>query len=71
VGTTYSIEKETKAKENKISGRLTCTILKEKVVVLLAKGATPAEGKWINTDLNVMIRWYKRDGDKSIRQNKE
>jgi hypothetical protein len=46
-------------------------MLKEKVDMVLAKGATPAEGKWNNNDIKVMIQWFKRDGDKSMPKNKD
>jgi hypothetical protein len=35
------------------------------------KGPTPVEGKWNNTDLKVIIQWFKRDGDKAMTKNKE
>jgi hypothetical protein len=46
-------------------------MLKEKVDLVLAKGQAPTEGKWNNTDLKVMIQWYKRDGDKAMSKNKD
>jgi hypothetical protein len=45
-------------------------MLKEKVYMVLAKGATPAEVKWNNNDLKVMIHWFKRGGDKDMPMNK-
>jgi hypothetical protein len=45
--------------------------LKDKVDEVLAKGAIPEAGKWNNHDLNVMIQWFNRDGDKSMPKNKE
>jgi hypothetical protein len=44
--------------------------LNEKVDMVLAKGATPAEGKWNNNDLKFMIQWFKRNGNKSMPKNK-
>jgi hypothetical protein len=32
-------------------------MLKEKVDLVLAKVATPSEGKWNNTDLKFKIQW--------------
>jgi hypothetical protein len=46
-------------------------MLKDKVDLLLRKGPTPAAGKWNNTDLKVMIQWFKRDGYKAMSKNKE
>jgi hypothetical protein len=45
--------------------------LKEKVDSVLAKGATLEAGKLNNYDLEVVIQWFKRDGDKSMPNNKE
>jgi hypothetical protein len=39
--------------------------------LVLAKGQTSLEGRWNNTDLKVMIQWYKRDGDKAMPKNKD
>jgi hypothetical protein len=44
--------------------------LKEKVDVVLAKGATPEAGKWNKYDLKVTIQWFKRNGDKAMPNNK-
>jgi hypothetical protein len=65
------LEKERKAREKETAGRLERVKLKEKVDDVLAKGATPEAGKWNNHDLNVMIQWFKRDGDKAMPKNKE
>jgi hypothetical protein len=46
-------------------------MLKDKVDVVLGKGPTLAAGKWNNTDLKVMIQWFKRDGDKAMPNKKE
>jgi hypothetical protein len=46
-------------------------MLKEKVDLVLAKGQAPSEGRWKNTELKVMIQWYKRDGDKAMSKNKD
>jgi hypothetical protein len=46
-------------------------LLKEKVDLVLAKGQTPLEGRWNNTDHKVMIQWYKRDGDKALPRKKD
>jgi hypothetical protein len=46
-------------------------MLKEKVDLVLAKGATPAEGKWRKNNLNVMIQWFKRDDNKAMPKNKD
>jgi hypothetical protein len=45
--------------------------LKDKVEMVLAKGDTPYAGKWSNTDLKVMIQWFKREGDKAMPMNKD
>jgi hypothetical protein len=41
------------------------------VDVVLTKGSTPEAGKWEHCDLEVMIEWFRRDGDKSMPNNKE
>jgi hypothetical protein len=64
------LENERKATSKEISGRLELIMLKYKVHLVLGKGATPAAGKWKNTDLKVMIQWFKRDGDKTMPTNK-
>jgi hypothetical protein len=45
--------------------------LKEKVDVVLTKGATPETGKLNNYDLKVVIQWFKRDCVKVMPNNKE
>ena len=65
------LEKERQTKEKEKAGRLERILLKQKVDLLLAKGATPVDGKWNNHDLKVMIQGYKRDGDKAMPKNKE
>jgi hypothetical protein len=49
-------ERQAKAKAKQISVRLERILLKEKVDLVLAKGQSPTEGKWNNTDLKVMIQ---------------
>jgi hypothetical protein len=39
--------------------------------MVLAKGATPAEGKWNNNEPRFTIQWFKRDGDKATPKNKD
>jgi hypothetical protein len=39
--------------------------------LVLAKGATPAEGNWNNNDPKVMIQWFKHDGDRATPKNKD
>jgi hypothetical protein len=65
------LEKERQAKAKQRAGRLERILLKEKVGMVLAKGQTPLEGRWNNTDLNVMIQCYKRDGDKVMPNKKD
>jgi hypothetical protein len=65
------LEKERKEKAKERAGGLECMMLKEKVDLLLVKGATPSEGKWINTDLKVMTQWYTWYGEKAMPNNKE
>jgi hypothetical protein len=47
-------------------GRLERIKLKEKADMVLSKCATPDKGKCNNTDLKVIIRWYKVNSDKVI-----
>jgi hypothetical protein len=69
MGTPYLIGK---GKTGKGKGKgLELIMWKEKVDIVLAKGATPAEGKWNNNDIKVMIQWFKRNGDKSMPKNKD
>jgi hypothetical protein len=65
------LEKEQKAREKQMAGRVERLKLKAKVDTVLAKGATPETGKWNNHDLKVMIQWFKRDGDKAMLKSKE
>jgi hypothetical protein len=65
------LEKEGKATAKGRSGRLERILLKDKVGLVLGKGSTPAAGKWNNTDLKVMIQWFKRDGDNAMPKKKE
>jgi hypothetical protein len=65
------LEKEREPKAKQISVRLERILLKEKVDFVLAKGQAPTEDKWNNTELKVMIQWYKRDGDKAVPKNKD
>jgi hypothetical protein len=60
------LEKERQAKAKQIEGRVERILLKGTLDLVLAKGQAPSEGKWNNTDLKVMIKWYKRDVDKAI-----
>jgi hypothetical protein len=46
-------------------------MLKNKVDLVLWKGPPPPAGKWNNTDLKVMIQWFKCDGNKAMPKNKE
>jgi hypothetical protein len=71
IGHCTHLEKEIQAKAKQRAGRLERIMLKEKVDLVLAKGQTPPEGRWNNTDLNVMIQWYKRDGDNAMPKNKD
>jgi hypothetical protein len=64
-------ERQAKAKAKERAGSLERIMLKEKVDLVLTKGATPAEGKWNNNDLKVMIQWFKRDGDKAMPNNRD
>jgi hypothetical protein len=52
-------------------GRLDIMWLKMKVDMVLAKGETSEAGKWSNTDLKVMIHWFKWDGGKAVPNNKD
>jgi hypothetical protein len=65
------LEKERQAHAKEKAGRLERNLLKEKVDMVLRKGATPAEGKWNNNELKVMTQWFKRYGDKSMPKNKD
>jgi hypothetical protein len=65
------LEKERKATAKERAARLERILLKDKVELVLGKGATLAAGKWNNTDLKVMIQWFKRDGDKDMPKSKE
>jgi hypothetical protein len=65
------LEKEQKARDKQMAGRLERLKLKAKVDAVMAKGATPETGKWNNHDLKVTIQWFKRDGDKAMPKNKE
>jgi hypothetical protein len=65
------LEKEIQAKAKQREVMLERILLKDKVDVVLAKGQAPTEGKWNDTDLKVMIQWYKRDGDKAMPKNKD
>jgi hypothetical protein len=65
------LEKEKKATAKERSARLVIIILKDNVDVVLGKGPTPAAGKWNNTDLKVIIQWFKRDGDNAMPKNNE
>jgi hypothetical protein len=60
------LKKERKAKANERAERLECMLLKEKVDLVLAKGATPVECKWNNAGIKVMIQWYGQDGNKAM-----
>jgi hypothetical protein len=42
----------------------------DKVDLVLGKGETSAAGKWNNTNLKVMIQWFKRNGYKAMPKNK-
>jgi hypothetical protein len=44
--------------------------LKYKVDMMPATGDIQEKGNWNNTDLKVMIQWFKWDGDKAMPQNK-
>jgi hypothetical protein len=65
------LEKERKTTERERSARLERILLKNKVDLVLGKWATPAAGKWNNTDPKVMIKWFKRDDDNAMPKNKE
>jgi hypothetical protein len=65
------LEKEKKARAKETAKRLERIMLKDKVDLVLGKGPTPAAGKWNNTDIKVMIQWFKRDGNKAMSKNKE
>jgi hypothetical protein len=65
------LEKENKATAKDRAARLERIMLKDKVDLVLGKGPTPAAGKCNNTDLKVMIQWFKHDGDKAMPKNKE
>jgi hypothetical protein len=39
--------------------------------MVLAEGEASEAGKWNNTDLKVMIQWFKGDGDKAIQKKKD
>jgi hypothetical protein len=65
------LDKDQKAREKQMTGRLERLKLKAKADAFLAKGVTPETGKWNNHDLKVMIQWFKRDGDKAIPKNKK
>jgi hypothetical protein len=54
-----------------MTGRLDIIRWKDKLDMVLANGETPKAGKWNNTDLKVVIQWFKRDGDKSVPKNKD
>jgi hypothetical protein len=60
------LERERKEIEKQAAGKL-----KGKVDVILSKGPAPAEGKWNNQDLKVVIRWYQRAGHMEMPKNKE
>jgi hypothetical protein len=65
------LEKERNEEATQISGRLEIIRLQDKVNMVLAKGATPEADKWNNTDLKVMIQWFKIEGDKAMPKNKD
>jgi hypothetical protein len=65
------LEKEKKVTAKERAARLERIMLKDKVDLVLWKGPTPATGKWNNTDLKVMIQWFKCDGDKAMPKKKE
>jgi hypothetical protein len=65
------LEKDKKAKSRERAARLERIMLKDKVDLVLGKGATPAADKWNNTDLKVMLQWFKRDGGKAMPKKKE
>jgi hypothetical protein len=65
------LRQERKEEARRRAGRLDIIRLKMKVDMVLAKGETPEAGKWNNTDLKVMIQWFKRDGDNAMPKNKD
>jgi hypothetical protein len=65
------LEKERKEETQQRTGRLYIIRLKDKVDMVLAKGETPEAGKWNNTDMKVMIQWFKREGGKAMSKSKD
>jgi phenylpropionate dioxygenase-like ring-hydroxylating dioxygenase large terminal subunit len=65
------LKKEMKEEARQRVGRLGMIRLKDKLNMVLAKGETPEAGKWNNTDLKVVIQWFKREGDKVMPNNKD
>jgi hypothetical protein len=63
-------EKEMKEEARQRAGRLAINRLKDKVDMAPEKGDTPEAGKWNNTDLKVIIQWFKREGGKAMPKNK-
>jgi hypothetical protein len=65
------LDKEQKARDNQMAGKLERLKLEANVDEVLAKGATPETGKLNNHYLEVMIQRFKRDGEKSMTNNKK
>jgi hypothetical protein len=53
------LEKERKEEAKQRAGRLERIRLQDKVNMVLTKGVIPEAGKWNNTDLKLMIQWFK------------
>jgi hypothetical protein len=65
------LEKERKEETTQRAGRFDIIRLKMKVDMMLSKGKTIDAGKWNNTDLKVMLHWFKYKGGNTMPNNKD